>query len=68
MVDHPATRHRNGGVLSFADGHAELWRWLERQTMSADRVNGWVQGTAGVPGKDRDLVRVHATVPVIPLR
>jgi prepilin-type N-terminal cleavage/methylation domain-containing protein/prepilin-type processing-associated H-X9-DG protein len=28
-VDHPASRHLNGGVLSFADGHAELgagWR------------------------------------------
>jgi len=28
----PAARHNNGGVLSFADGHSELWRWLEPTT------------------------------------
>jgi prepilin-type processing-associated H-X9-DG protein len=25
--DVPANRHNNGAVLSFADGHAERWRW-----------------------------------------
>lgn len=67
-VDHPATRHQNGCVLSFADGHAELWRWLERPTLSANGMKGWVQGIAGVPGKDRDLSRIHATVPTLPVR
>ena len=66
-IDHPATRHRNGGVFTFADGHAELWRWFERQTLSADKVQGWVQGVAGVPGNDRDLRRVHDTVPRVPI-
>ncbi len=28
----PASRHGNGGVLSFADGHSELWRWVEGRT------------------------------------
>jgi len=23
----PSHRHRRGANLSFADGHAELWRW-----------------------------------------
>src|ERR1051325_98520 len=27
-----ASRHGNGTVLSFADGHAELWRWIEART------------------------------------
>ena len=67
-IDHPATRHRNAGVLSFADGHAELWRWLERTTLSADRIKGWVQGVVGVPGRDRDLRRVHETVPRVPIQ
>ncbi len=26
-VNLPADRHAQAGVLSFADGHAELWRW-----------------------------------------
>jgi len=67
-VDHPASRHLNGGVLSFADGHAELWRWLEHTTLSANYRKGWIQGIVGVPGRDRDLRRIQATVPVLPIR
>jgi prepilin-type processing-associated H-X9-DG protein len=67
-VDHPATRHNGGGVLTFVDGHAETWQWRERTTLSADRIAGWVQGVAGVPRTDRDLLRIHAAVPVIPIR
>ena len=32
-ISFPATRHNNGTVLSFADGHAESWRWVEKNTM-----------------------------------
>jgi prepilin-type N-terminal cleavage/methylation domain-containing protein/prepilin-type processing-associated H-X9-DG protein len=48
----PASRHGNGGVLSFADGHVEFWRWREDTTKS-------IQGNfvATVPS-DRDLRRV----------
>jgi len=66
-VDHPATRHNGGGVLSFADGHAEAWRWLEPTTRSADTMPGWVQGIQGIPGRDRDLTRIHTTVPRVPI-
>jgi prepilin-type N-terminal cleavage/methylation domain-containing protein/prepilin-type processing-associated H-X9-DG protein len=24
----PGSRHSNGGILSFADGHAEYWKWV----------------------------------------
>ncbi|MBI2927552.1 MAG: type II secretion system protein [Verrucomicrobia bacterium] len=34
----PGARHNNGGVLSFADGHAELWRWLEPDT---PKIKSW---------------------------
>jgi prepilin-type N-terminal cleavage/methylation domain-containing protein/prepilin-type processing-associated H-X9-DG protein len=67
-TDFPATRHRNGGVLTFADGHAELWRWREPRTLEISKYKGWIQGEAGVPGSDRDLIRIHATAPVIPIR
>lgn len=28
----PTCRHDNGGVFSFADGHAEKWRWRDSRT------------------------------------
>jgi prepilin-type processing-associated H-X9-DG protein len=48
----PASVHGNGGTLTFADGHAEYWKWLEPETA---RRKAWDE-----PGKkpvDRDLVR-----------
>jgi prepilin-type processing-associated H-X9-DG protein len=29
----PADRHNQGGCLSFADGHAERWRWKTPMTL-----------------------------------
>jgi len=48
-----ASRHGNGGVLSFADGHAEQWRWVEPDTR---RLKGLDK-----PAKvgHRDLARFH---------
>ena len=48
----PASTHGNGGTVSFADGHAEFWKWLEPETAN--------RKTWDEPGKrpvDRDLVR-----------
>ena len=66
-IDFPATRHDAGCVLSFADGHSELWRWLEPSTLQHGRMKGWIQGVAGVPGKDRDLQRIHQSIPNLPI-
>jgi prepilin-type N-terminal cleavage/methylation domain-containing protein/prepilin-type processing-associated H-X9-DG protein len=48
----PASRHGNGGTLSFADGHAEFWKWLAPRTHLLTGVN--VQGTSP---QDPDLAR-----------
>jgi len=48
-----ASRHGNGTVLSFADGHSELWRWYEPHTA---RLKGTDQA---VKAGDRDLGRFH---------
>jgi prepilin-type N-terminal cleavage/methylation domain-containing protein/prepilin-type processing-associated H-X9-DG protein len=32
MVDVPASYHNGSGVLSFADGHAEIHKWLDPRT------------------------------------
>jgi prepilin-type N-terminal cleavage/methylation domain-containing protein/prepilin-type processing-associated H-X9-DG protein len=66
-IDFPATRHLNGCVLSFADGHAELWRWLEPNTLRIAKMKGWIQGQAAVPKTDRDLSRIFAGVPEVPI-
>ena len=53
VKNYPATWHQKGDDLSFADGHAEHWRWLEAQTLTIK--------TFYVPGLkpyDRDLQRV----------
>ena len=47
----PATRHSPGGTLSFADGHAEFWKWLESKTSQ-------IRGLNTLTGRnDRDLLR-----------
>jgi len=44
----PATRHGSGGTLSFADGHAEFWKWREPSTA---QINGHNYGVR-LPNKD----------------
>jgi prepilin-type N-terminal cleavage/methylation domain-containing protein/prepilin-type processing-associated H-X9-DG protein len=36
--DPPPLRHTNGTTLSFADGHAEYWRWRGRETLTIPRI------------------------------
>jgi len=61
----PVTRHNNGGTFSFADGHAENWRWKEARTMQISAKPGWIAWPAnrstGVD--DRDLGRIFKAVP-----
>jgi prepilin-type N-terminal cleavage/methylation domain-containing protein/prepilin-type processing-associated H-X9-DG protein len=52
----PASRHNRGGVLSFADGHAEAWRWKDPWVL---KFTGYNQSTTP---KDRDLVQFQDTV------
>jgi prepilin-type N-terminal cleavage/methylation domain-containing protein len=49
----PANWHSRGDVLSFADGHAEHWRWYESTTITAIFPDGAVNTPT-----DRDFSRV----------
>ncbi len=62
-VSFPATRHGNAGTLSFADGHAELWRWMEPNTARIASLNDWTVMKPAVPNTDRDLSRFFRAVP-----
>lgn len=46
-VDVPATYHNNAGGLSFADGHAEIRKWHDKNVLKA--------GGTGVPRDTTDL-------------
>jgi prepilin-type processing-associated H-X9-DG protein len=55
--NYPATRHGNSASFSFADGHAEIWRWREGSTAALNTRNagGFTTTFAG----NRDLQRVR---------
>jgi prepilin-type N-terminal cleavage/methylation domain-containing protein/prepilin-type processing-associated H-X9-DG protein len=67
----PASRHNKVGVVSFADGHAELWRWLDPQIVTAsETIKKSYQSSpasyssrAPSDARDRDLRRIRETVP-----
>jgi prepilin-type processing-associated H-X9-DG protein len=67
----PASRHNSGGVLSFADGHAEWWRWIDPWILAANALpdDPWVQNQSApahnvvTEPRDRDLQRLKLTVP-----
>ena len=54
----PASNHGNAGALSFADGHAEIWRWLEPTTA---KIRGW-DYVSPKGANDRDLIRFHDAI------
>jgi len=67
----PASRHSNGCVLSFAEGHSESWKWLDRWILADNGIPDNNSGTIG-PGwstssdpSDRDLQKLKLTVPVM---
>jgi prepilin-type N-terminal cleavage/methylation domain-containing protein/prepilin-type processing-associated H-X9-DG protein len=67
----PGSRHRRGANLSFADGHAEGWRWRggripEGSAILAQRAKAAGTGfDVSIPttAADRDLARLQETVP-----
>ncbi len=68
-ISFPATRHNNGTVLSFADGHAESWKWIEQNTMEISDKTGWIVLQRGKRGGDRDLEKLFGAVPqTIPVK
>jgi len=68
-ISFPATRHNNGCNLTFADGHAESWKWKESRTMEISgkqvAVWNWIAWPANpsVGANDRDLGRLFQAVP-----
>ena len=62
-ISFPATRHGGGGTLSFADGHTELWRWIEPNTTRLAGLPPWLVLKPGAGANDRDLTKLFNAVP-----
>jgi prepilin-type N-terminal cleavage/methylation domain-containing protein/prepilin-type processing-associated H-X9-DG protein len=61
-ITFPATRHNNAATISFADGHAEKWRWKEPNTAAIAASEPWLfSKPAG--SNDRDLSRFQEGLP-----
>lgn len=60
----PSSRHNNGCVISFADGHAEYWRWKSPYINNDNLAGAYPIGlfAASGPG-DTDVLRLKLTVP-----
>jgi prepilin-type N-terminal cleavage/methylation domain-containing protein len=67
----PTDHHLNGGIFSFADGHAERWAWHYKwipQDNKIPDVSSLVPGPGwGAPSdsKDVDLQKLQTTFPII---
>ena len=62
MVDFPSKYHNNGGGFSFADGHAELRRWIDARTTPPVVKGKWVAGVT-MQANNRDIIwmQEHST-------
>jgi prepilin-type N-terminal cleavage/methylation domain-containing protein/prepilin-type processing-associated H-X9-DG protein len=47
--DLPPVRHGAGTNLSFADGHAEYWKWQDQRTLKVSRQEGNWQSLVNLP-------------------
>ena len=56
-VDYPAAFHNGASALSFIDGHAEVHKWIEGQTLALGKPNvkDWNNLPRGNFAKNRDI-------------
>jgi len=59
----PASHHNNGCEMTFADGHAEMWRWRGNTVQARGKPDPGPGGVIDAPTgpNDPDLKRVQAT-------
>ena len=53
-IHYPSDLHRQGGVLAFADGHAEAHRWVDTRTMVHLSIGNYIQHNISSPN-NQDL-------------
>jgi prepilin-type N-terminal cleavage/methylation domain-containing protein len=64
MLHYPAAHHNRSGVFSFADGHLETHRWLDRQVFDPPKGQNFHGHNTAVPNsKDLKWLQARTTVP-----
>ena len=67
IIDYPGGYHNNAACLSFADGHVDMHRWLERTTQPPLIPNVRLPGgSKPTSPNDRDMIWLleHSTSPI----
>jgi len=66
IVDMPGSQHNGAGGLSFADGHAEIRRWVDSRTRpkAVYRDNGWETWSVNCPG-NQDMIWLSARTTMV---
>lgn len=54
--NYPSSRHNGAGDMSFADGHAEIHRWVGPSTRKFNNPSGFVKIS---PGNAQDMTDLH---------
>ena len=68
-ISFPSLRHGGAGTVSYADGHAEVRRWLEKSTLAPSARVSWLVLQPGAGPNDRDLAKMFSGVPTsVPVR
>jgi prepilin-type N-terminal cleavage/methylation domain-containing protein/prepilin-type processing-associated H-X9-DG protein len=55
IIDFPASYHNGAAGISFADGHAEIRKWMDARTRPAPKYNGTLALNVASPN-NRDMI------------
>ena len=61
LIDIPASYHNGAGSLSFADGHSEIHRWLDRRSKPPIRYTNEIGNVATPHNVDSDWLAAHVS-------
>jgi prepilin-type N-terminal cleavage/methylation domain-containing protein/prepilin-type processing-associated H-X9-DG protein len=63
IIDWPASYHNRAAGFSFADGHAEIHKWVGTKILSGGAGNGGSGASAGDSAPDMAWLQAHTSAP-----
>jgi prepilin-type N-terminal cleavage/methylation domain-containing protein/prepilin-type processing-associated H-X9-DG protein len=64
IIDYPASTHNGAGGLSFADGHAEIHKWLDPRTKLRWKNQSMALVVPSPGNRDMAWLSAHASIPI----